>query len=174
MTFGAVKNYTVGKSAPGYFSPPDRIVKIRRGAYHEFVGFSVNNGLADWTAFDFEKKEAIKIACYSGDKLGFAPKEIPPGSSRIVKEVSGHKLIEMTTILTLDESQLGRLVGYANELWESPPDFPSPATDIHHAIVLLDGETKKVIGGPGLLPAGPAESLGQELNAIFTSSEITD
>lgn len=168
MTFGPLKRDTVARSAFVFFEVPEEIGNIRRGAYHEYVGFFVNEGGAMWLAFDYDRDEAVLVERYSGSHLEWVPRELPQGSVLIRR---GNETVDVVTRTQVGREQRAVLVSLANELWASPPLLPYPATDMHNAIVLVDGETKKILGGPGLLPAGEAEALGRELRALFSTED---
>ncbi len=171
MEFGIEKGDTIERPDVLFFPPPAEVDGIRRGVFHEYIGLFINDGFASWTAFDLDRQEAVRIVRYRGDKLRFAPEETPPEGKKVRQIIAGMETVDIVTRKQLDAAHLNRLVFLANELWVSHLWFPDFATDIHNAIILLDGKTMKTIGGPGLLPPGAADALGKELRALFETDD---
>jgi hypothetical protein len=164
--FGVSKCEAKERSIPPFFTPPAAISAIRRGGYHEYVGLFINNGSASWTGFDLDTMEGVKVELYAGQFLEYGLGKASKGTKVRMGKGDG-EVVEITTRKALDQTLLERLVALSNELWQLTFLFPHPATDIHNALFLIDGGLYKEFGGPGLLPDGAAEEIGNELAAIF-------
>jgi len=171
VTFAAQKAYAFDASRKPFFTPPEEIGTIRHGAYHEFVGLFINAGLATWTGFDVDRAEAVKVQRYAPPRTNLVPDVLPAGSTLVRREIPAGESFDLVTRKQLTGAQLDRLIELANRLWvKTPAPILRPATDVHNAIILIDGPTWKDVGGPGLLPAGDAQALGNELTTIFTAA----
>ena len=77
--------------------------------------------------------------------------------------------IAIITKKHIKKEKLTELIYLANELWSSGERYFTMATDVHNALILVDGDEGKTFGGPGILE-GPADQLKTMLDAIFSQS----
>jgi hypothetical protein len=155
-SFGANKTESAARAKPLYFEPPEEFRSIRRGAYAEYVGMFINEGSASWAGFDLDRSEAVLVRFYGGENIDYAPKT-PDGPNRTRRQFDNGESLEVITRINLDQAKLIELVNLANWLWSAHNYWNEMADDIHNAIVLLDGDTAKELGGPGLLVGGAAQ-----------------
>jgi hypothetical protein len=169
LIFGADKTETCSRATGLYFEPPEELRSIKRGAYSEFVGLSINEGLASWVGFDLDRCEAVMVRYFGGENIDYAPKT-PDGPTRTRRQLDNGASLEVITRMLLEQAKLIELVNLANGLWSANNYWNEMATDIHNAIVLLDGDTAKELGGPGLLVGGAAQ-LKSALEGLFSAGQ---
>ena len=54
-------------------SAPDEVKQIERGVYVEFIGLSVNDGVASWMGVNLEKNELFQVNRFAGPHLRRVP-----------------------------------------------------------------------------------------------------
>lgn len=156
--FGAKKSYSCERAKCMSFTPPEELQGIRHGGYTEYVGMFINDGRAIWCGFDLDAREVIRVDRYAGRKLSSAP-EVGVQTTNHYQRQSGEKnkkIVDVVTRRKISKAELADLICLSNELWASMEDHMSVATDVHNAVVLLDGDEGRMFGGPGVLTGSAA------------------
>jgi hypothetical protein len=147
-----------------FFAPPPEIEAIRRGCYSEYVGLFVNDGRARWIGFDADERVAVRVERWAGPMLRHSP--AAPGPGVVRRRLGPDGPIDLVSRRALTPDQVAELTRLAEEVWAASAALPRPMTDTHRALVMLDGDVAKLVGGPGALPSGPAEELETLLGAM--------
>lgn len=163
---GAKKSRPCERAKCISFTVPEELKGIRRGGYSEYVGLFVNDGRAVWCGFDLDSREVIRVDRYAGRQLSSAP-EVDAPTVTHYRRLSGdkdNKMVDIVTTRKISKEEQAGLICLSNELWASTKENMNMATDVHNAIVLLDGDQGRMFGGPGVL-TGPAARLNEMLCA---------
>lgn len=167
--FGVRKVNTCSSGKCTTFEPPPEIAAIKRGLYGEMVGLFINDGLAEWIGVDLDTGEIVRVERYAGPHLGRAPRIATP-SAQLSQRVTGQGRSRMVD--TIRRAPLARdtaedIVCAANDMWADagPPPMSGGVTDMHLAVVLVDGTTRKSDGGP-LGMAAAARAVHERLEAL--------
>ena len=134
-------------------SSPDEVKLIKRGIYVEFVGLSINDGIASWIGVDLDRGELFQVNRFAGQHLKRAP-TITTTENHFVRETKTERFhwIDVVRKRILPADALGEIVCLANELWVSKPSQTSFISDVFNELRLVDGVTNRGIGGMRSLP----------------------
>lgn len=148
------------------FDAPVEISLISRGVYSEFVGLSINAGTAQWIGVDADKRQIIEVRMYARQYLKHAP-HIPSSKDHYVREEGkgDRRTVFEVRKSALSEQDMTQLLCHANPLWTAEKELLFPVTDIHHALVLVDSNNRKLFGGPGEL-SGAARRIRDHLQTL--------
>jgi hypothetical protein len=154
-------------------SAPDEVKQIERGVYVEFVGLSVNDGVASWIGVNLEKNELFQVNRFAGPHLRRVP-TIVGNQNHFLRETKAEKIhwIDVVQKRKLPADALDEIICSANVLWtmrSTPPPFSS---DVFNELRLVDGHSYKGIGGMGPLSM-PAQEF-KELLRSYRDSEWKD
>lgn len=125
--------------------PPPEIQAIRRGAFSEFIGGHINDGISYWTGVDLETREVISISRKVWDKrakqsrdFGFPdPPSLPNGVvlRKWVAEDGSRKELETVRKTPLSEIEVKAFVCMANGEWAAKSVPAKSGTSTHFSFV---------------------------------------
>jgi hypothetical protein len=162
-------------------TPPLEMATIQRGAFTEFIGGYINDGLASWTGVDLDSREIVSIRRTVWDKRSAMSRHFefpPPGkypAETVVRkwtsEDGNRKELEIVQRSPLRPEEIQAFVCMANIEWAQSRQPARMATDTLSSRLTLISVGPKAAASPVVKDIDQYGVAGFILNSLLASRQ---